>query len=329
MSFIRFSYNLLDKLLTFFAKIKWSKVIPFFLFLILAFIFWLLIFFQNKAEGNFRIPIKYTNIPEEEIFVNSMPQYIDLRIRDLGSGLFNYYFFKQKDSLVIDVEKNQKDNNEKLQVNQLTQLIRTKLSANTELIGYSPAIISLETAKLQSKTVPVIFDGEMRTSGGHLVIDSVSIIPSEVKVYGTGEQLRSISNVMTEYSVFENLKATSQLKAKLKAPEEGIRMNPDEVEFYIPIQEFTERQLEIPITISNQPEDIDVKFFPSKVNVTFAVTLDDYKKITQEDFEIKINFNDLKGLTVDQVELNLTKYPHSIINPHISPNKVEFLFERK
>ena len=328
MSFIRITLNLLDKFLTFFLKIKWGKVIPFFLFLILAFIFWLLIFFQNKEEGNYRIPIKYINIPEEEVFVNSMPQYIDLRIRDLGSGLFNYYFFKQKDSLVIDVEKTQQDNNEKLQVNQLTQLIRTKLSANTELIGYSPAIISLETAKLQSKTVPVIFDGEMRTSGGHLVIDSVSIIPSEVKIYGTGEQLRNVTQVNTEYTVFENLKATSQLKANLKAPD-GMTLNPEEVELYIPIQEFTERQFEISITVFNQPADIDVKFFPSKVNVSFSVTLDDYKKIAQEDFNIKINYNDLKNLTVDQVELNLTKFPPTIKNPHISPSVVEFLFERK
>ena len=216
----------------------------------------------------------------------------------------------------------------KLQGNQLTQLIRTKLSVNTQLIGYAPATISLETAKLQSKTVPVVFDGEMRTSGGHLVVDSVSIIPNEVKIYGTGEQLRSISEVVTVYSVFENLKATSQLSAKLKSIE-GVKINPNTVDLYIPILEFTERQYEIPITVSNQPADTDIKFFPSKVNVTFAVTLDDYKKIVPEDFEIKINYNDLKAKEGDQVELNLSKFPTSIKNPHISPGVVEFLFELK
>lgn len=328
MSLISILHNFWDKLQTIFTKIDWGKVIPFFLFLILAFIFWLLIFFQNKSEGNYRIPLKYINIPDEEVFVNPMPQYIDLRINDLGSGLFNYYFFKRKDSLVIDVEKTQKENNEKLQINQLTPLIRTKLLANTELIGYTPAIISLETAKLQSKTVPVVFDGEMRTSAGHLVIDSVSIIPSEVKIYGTGEQLRNISQVTTEYSVFENLKATSQLRVKIKTIE-GISIKNNEVEVYIPIHEFTERQFEIPITVSNQPAALDVKFFPSKVKVTFAVTLEDYKKITPEDFEIEINYNSLKNIQGDQIELTLSKLPSSIINPHLSPAVVEFLFEQK
>lgn len=327
MSFLRIILKLFNNILTLFEKIDWGKVIPFFLFLILAFIFWLLIFFQRNAEGDYQIPLKYVNIPEEEVFVNQMPQNIDLRIRDLGSGLFNYYF-KRKDSLIINVGDAQKNNEIKLQGNQLTQLIRTKLSANTQLIGYSPATISLETAKLQSKTVPVVFDGEMRTSGGYLVIDSVLIIPSEVKIYGAGEQLRNITEVVTEYSVFENLKATSQLSTKLKKIE-GVKMIPNEVDIYIPILEYTERQFEIPITVSNQPSDIDIKFFPSKVNVTFAVTLDDYKKIVPEDFQIKINYNDLKAKEGDQVELKLSESPPSIKNPHISPGVVEFLFERK
>ena len=328
MSFSTIIVNVVDKIRSVFSKIAWRTVIPFFLFLMLAFVFWLIIFFQEKAEGDFRIPLKYINIPEDEVFVNPMPQYIDLRISDLGSGLFNYYFFRKNDSLVIDVEKIQKENNEKSQINQLPQLIRSKLSVNTQLIGYSPAIISLETAKLQSKTVPIVFDGEMRTSGGHLVIDTILFIPNEVKVLGTGEQLRNISQVVTEYTVFENLKATSQLKIKIKTPD-GAKINPREVEVYIPIYEFTERQFIIPITVSNEPDNLNIRFFPSKAQVSFAVTLDDYKKIVEEDFEIKINYIDLKNKEGDQVELKLSKFPSSIINPHISPSVVEFLFERK
>lgn len=328
MSLLSIIYNFWDGFRSIFTKIDWGKVIPFFLFLILSFIFWLLIFFQSNAEGDHRIPLKYVNIPEQEVFIEPTPDHIDLRIRDLGSGLFNYYFFKKRDSLSIDVTEAQKNNDTKLQGNQLTQLIRTKLAVNTQLIGYAPANISLKTAKLQSKTVPVVFDGEMRTSAGHLVINSISIIPNEVLLYGTGEQLRDISQVMTEYSVFENLKATSQLRAKLKAIE-GISINPNEVEVYIPIHEFTERQFEISITVTNAPETLDVKFFPSKVRITFSVTLDVYKKIAPEDFEIELDYVKLKNLAGDQIELELTKFPPSIKNPHISPAVVEFLFEQK
>ena len=149
-----------------------------------------------------------------------------------------------------------------------------------------------------------------------------------MKLIGTSEQLKEITQVATEYSVFENLKATSQLKAKLKSIE-GVTIRPSEVEVYIPVHEFTERQFEINITASNEPDDVNVKFFPSKVKITFSVTLEDYKKIAPEDFEIDINYIELSKAQSDQIELKLSKFPESIINPHISPSVVEFLFERR
>lgn len=173
-----------------------------------------------------------------------------------------------------------------------------------------------------------MFDGERRTSARHLVVDSISIIPNEVKILGTKELVENITEVVTEYTVFENLKATSQLPAKLKAIE-GISFEPNVVDIYIPIYEFTERSFEIPILSKNTPSTLDVKFFPSRAKISFSVTLDNYKKISPDDFEIMIDYNSLRKLETDQVELKLTKYPSFILNPKLSPEAVEFLFEYK
>ena len=319
--------NSWEKTLTTFTDINWGKVLPFFLFLILAFIFWMFLFFERKTDGSHRIPIKYVNMPKDEVFVDPVPTEIDLKIRDLGSELFRY-LFKKRDSLEIDVTQAQRNNNTKLQGNELSQLINTKLFASTDLIGYLPATIPIRTSKLDTKIVPIEFDGEMRTSANHLVIDSISIIPNEVKLLGNKEQLSNINKVVTEYTVFENLKATSQLPAKLKTIE-GVTFDPTTVDIYIPIYEFTERQFDVPILSKNSPSSLDVKFFPSRVKVTFSVTLDDYKKISPEDFEIVIDYNTLRNTEGDQVELTLTKFPSSIQNPRITPEVVEFLFEYK
>ena len=321
--------NSWDKLQTAFKKTDWSKVLPFFLFLILAFIFWILLFFQNKADGNHRIPIKYVNIPKDEVFANTTPKHIDVRIRDDGVELFGY-LFKKRDSLLIDVTEAQKNNDGKLQGSQLSQLIHNKLARSTELIGYLPASITVETYKLHSKIVPVVFDGSMRTNARQLIVgsNSISIIPNEVKLLGSEEQLRSITEVVTEHTAFDNLKATSQLPAKIKAIE-GVIIEPKEVEVYIPVYEYTERQFEIPVLSKNSPSTLDIKFFPSRANVTFLVTLDDYKKISPDDFEITIDYDTLRAIKKDHVELKLSKFPPTIKNPKISPEVVEFLFEYK
>ena len=319
--------NSWDKLKTTFTKVDWGKVLPFFLFLILAFIFWMFLFFERTTDGSHRIPIKYVNMPKDEVFVEEVPSHIDLRIRDHGKELFRYLFSK-RDSLHIDVVDAQRNNKVKLQGNDLKQLIHTKLFSSTDIIGYLPASIPIKTSKLYSKIVPVVFDGEKRSSARHLVVDSISIIPNEVKILGTKEQVQSITQVSTEYTVFENLKATSQLPAKLK-PIDGVMFEPNVVDIYIPIYEFTEREFEIPILSKNSPNTLDVKFFPARAKITFLVTIDNYKKISSDDFEIVMDYNSLRETEGDQVELKLSKYPSSILNPKISPEVVEFLFEYK
>ncbi len=72
-----------------------------------------------------------------------------------------------------------------------------------------------------------------------------------------------------------------------------------------------------------------LNFFPSRANVSFSVTLEEYKKIIPEDFEIELDYREFHNNEGGRVELILTKSPSSIINPRISPSSVEFLFESK
>src|SRR5690554_7211406 len=65
----------------YFSTFPWKNTFVFLFFLILAFIFWLMLFFQKEnVEGTYRIPLKYTNIPENVVFDHPLPEYIDVSI---------------------------------------------------------------------------------------------------------------------------------------------------------------------------------------------------------------------------------------------------------
>jgi hypothetical protein len=74
---------------------------------------------------------------------------------------------------------------------------------------------------------------------------------------------------------------------------------------------------------------MEVKFFPSKVEVTFSVTLEEYRKIDPEDFKIVMDYNELNKLQDSSVNLQLTTIPKNVRNVHYSPTSAEFLFEKK
>jgi len=186
--------------------------------------------------------------------------------------------------------------------------------------------LSLETSELESKELVVTFDGELTTNRANLIAGDVSFIPEKVMAYGSLESLNQLTTAVTEYTLFKNLNATSQLPIKI-SPVEGVRFSPSEVEIYIPVVEFTEQSFDIAITATHLPRNIDVKFFPSRAKVSFSVTLEDYVEIVPEDFAIELDYREFRNNDDGRVELKITKSPASIIDPKISPSSVEFLFE--
>lgn len=314
------------KIEAFFSTLPWKNILFFLFFLVLAFIFWLMLFFQKEnVDGSYRIPLKYTNIPEDVVFDNPLPQFIEVSVADRGSEIFRLDVTK-KDSLEIDISEFAESGNSVLQGDQYLRLIRSQLSPSTNIRGYYPMNISLATSKLESKELMVRFDGEITTSRANLVADSATFIPETVMAYGSRQSLDKLDVAMTEYTVFKNLKATSQLPISIY-PVEGIRFSPTQVDIFIPIEEYTERTFEIPIVATHLPKNLDVKFFPSRATVTFSVTLEEYRKIVPEDFEIALDYREFKDNEDGRVSIVLTQTPKTVVNPRVSPSSVEFLFE--
>lgn len=316
----------LPKAEAYFSTFPWKNLLTYLFFLLIAFVFWLMLFFQKQnVEGTYRLPLKYTNIPENVVFNNTLPQYIDISVTDNGSEIFKLDI-RKRDSLEINVTELAEEGNTILQGEQFRQLLRTKFASSTIIRGYYPMTLSLETSELESKELVVTFDGELTTNRANLIAGDVSFIPEKVMAYGSRESLNQLTTAATEYTLFKNLNATSQLPIKIN-PVEGVRFSPSEVEIYIPVVEFTEQSFDIAITATHLPRNIDVKFFPSRAKVSFSVTLKDYVEIAPEDFAIELDYREFRNNDDGRVELKLTKSPASIIDPKISPSSVEFLFE--
>jgi hypothetical protein len=318
----------MPKVKDYFSTFPWKNMFSFLFFLLMAFIFWLMLFFQKEnVEGTYRFALKYTNIPEDVVFNNPLPQYIDISISDNGSEIFKLDI-TNKDSLEIDVTEIIEGGTTILQGEQFRQLLSSQFATSTRIGGYFPMTVSLATSKLESKELKVTFDGEITTSRANLVADSIIFIPTNVMAYGSKESLKNLNNAITQYTIFKNINATSQLPISIY-PVDGVKFLPSEVDIYIPIVEYTEQSFEIPIKANHLPRNLDVKFFPSRATVSFSVTLDAYREITPEDFTIELDYRSFHENKDGRVELMITKKPSSIVDPKLSPTTVEFLFENR
>ena len=316
------------QLKAFFSTFPWKNVLLFSIFLMVAFVFWLMLFFRREnVEGHFIVPIKFVNVADDEVFNMPPPDFIEVWFQDEGVNIFRYSI-SQRDTLVIDVASFRERGIAHLHGPDLQFLIRQLFPTVQQSVLSDPVSISLEMSQLQSRELPVVFDGEITTNRANLIADTVRFTPKTVMAFGTQQALDELQVAATEFVAFRNLRATSQLPVAIN-PVEGIRFVPNEVEIYISVAEFTQRSIEIPITAINLPEHLSVKFFPSRVTVSFSVTLEEYRRISSDDLAIVLDYRNFAANENGRVALALTNQPASILNPRLSPTSVEFLFENR
>lgn len=168
---------------------------------------------RDHVEGTYRIPL---NIPTYRRTLFSMSLYLNISKLESRTTVIRYSnTICQKDSIEINISEFKESNIDAIQGNQLIQLIRTQLAPTTLLLSYSPAIISLAASKLESKNTCSFRrrDYHSRWQFGYRYHYFYSWNRNRLCIE---KQLAQLKEAITEYTVFENLKATSQFKVKIK-----------------------------------------------------------------------------------------------------------------
>lgn len=307
---------------------QWKEALIFFCFVLLALGFWLLQSLQQEYEIDINIPVRYKNIPPDISFNGSIPENINVRVKDKGSVLLNYSFGRAFVPIEASLKTNQGKKEGKLTITkkEIESDIKKQLIATTSLIGFEPQSINIEYSKRLKKEIPVSFDGTVHTEAGFKVSGDIVIIPSNIDVYASNKILDTLKTVQTVFTEIKKGNKTITRNLQLKKIE-GTTFEPTAVSVTIPIEEFTEKTLEIPVVCTNLPSHYILRTFPSTVKINFSVPLSQFKEVSAEEFAIRISFADLEQNVSGTLPLHLTKKPDWVDAVTIVPDKIEFILE--
>lgn len=307
---------------------EWKEALIFFYFFLLALGFWLLQSLQQEYEIDIQIPIKYKNIPPDIAFTETPPEAISVKVRDKGSVLLNYTFARS----FAPIEANMKDHPEENGVLAISQAsiesdIKKQLIATTTLVSFTPQQINAAYSKQLKKEIPVTFNGTIQTSAGFKLSGDILIAPRKINVYASDALLDTLKEVQTTFVEIKNGNKTITRTIQLQKID-GSTFEPSSVSVTIPIEEYTEKTLEIPITCTDLPAHYILRTFPSSVKVNCSIPLSLFKDISAEDFEIRIAFTDLEQNVSGTIPLQLTKVPAGVDVAKIIPDRIEFILEQ-
>lgn len=318
----------LTKTKAFLHSERWKEALVFFCFVLLAFGFWLLQSLQQEYEIGISIPVRYKNVPPDIAFTEAVPKEITARVKDKGSVLLNYSFGR----IFAPVEVNMKDisgKKGKLDISRKTieNDILRQLLATTTLVSFEPQQIYTAYNQRMNKQIPVVFQGDIQTEAGFLLSGNIAIKPLLVNVYASSEVLDTIREVKTVVTDIKNGNKTITRAIQLQ-PIQGASFSPEMVTVTIPVEEFTEKTLEIPVVCLNIPPQYTIRTFPAVVKVICSVPLSRFKALSEDDFSVHIPFDDLEQNVSGILPIKLTKKPDWVRTATLVPDRIEFILEQ-
>ena len=313
----------------FFRRQQWKEIFIFIFFLLLSFGFWFLQSLQQDYERRMELPLRYKNVPSEWILSESNPKNVSILLKDKGTTLMYYSWKANFDPVDITVSGLPQLSDRYLRVssNVLETAVSKQLISSTTIISIDPREIELHYDSLSSRMVQVVENIRINTKPGFQISDSIKLSHSEVRVYGSRSVLDTLNNVRTELIALDGLSKSKELTARLDLPK-GIKSDNETIKLTIPVEEFTEKKMQLPVLCSEIPSDYVLRIFPSTVEVYCNVPLSQFRYLTSEMIEIIIPFNEFEeNQATGKIPVRLTKKPSWIINYVVVPNELEFIIE--
>lgn len=306
---------------------KWEEALVFSFFILLAFGFWLLQSLQQEYEIELNFPVKYKNVPADIAFNSAIPETITAKVKDKGSVLLNYTLGRS----FLPIETNMKNSlgkNGTLHISkkQIENDIQKQLISTTSLLSFEPQQVNIAFNQRAHKEMPVTFDGDVHCEAGFLLSGDIQITPSSVMAYATKAILDTLTVIKTSFTQIKNGDKTVTRVIQLQNIS-GVNFDPASVSVTIPIEEFTEKTLDIPVSCSSIPPHYAVRMFPATVKVTCSVPLSRFKDLSEEMFEIVVPFENMEQNVSGTLPIALTKKPDWVHNTTLAPDKVEFILE--
>lgn len=311
-----------------------KKIARYLIFVLFATVFWFLNALSKDYTTTVSYPVNYVGFPSDKVLIKDLPEELSMDVKGYGFALLRYKVSTA--FLPITFNINSYTDNKLVKNNILNYTIITdniknkiskKLSKDIQIIKISPDTIGLHFSKIIKKKVPIKASVNITFANQYAQNGQIIVSPDSVVIHAPSIVMDTIKFVKTNLIYFKNLNKSIKRNVSIDK-QDGIKYEFSRTVINVPVDQFIECTKEVSIDITNIPESIKLRLFPDKIKVNYRVGLSNFKKVTEKDFSISVDFNELTSAS-NILKVNLKEYPSNITNIKISPSKVESIIEKE
>ena len=295
---------------------------------------WFLIGLSKNYYGTIEYPIEYKNLPNDLVLTNSPDSILSFRVTSGGFELAILKYLTRKRPVEIDLRnsKLRKIDDKRYEVlintSDLSDRMQNRLNLSEKMVSVSPAVIEITFESLARKMVRVIPNLSLDYEKMYQLVDSIRFSPDSVEVAGSMDEIEGITSILTINDKISgiNKDVTVTVPLDKTALHPGVNVFPEEVTVDIVVEKYTEASITVPI-LAVENDTMKIKTFPENIEITYLVSLTNFKRVDAELFFIGVEFNDDNNSGKLKVKIN--NAPPFIKITKVDPEKVEYLVFKK
>ncbi len=294
--------------------------------------FWFLNALSKTYTVEIVAPVEYYNFPNNKTFTGNLPEKFELTVKAYGFTILRHEFsflFSPLSFNVNEMTNNRMVENKKTSfafpTRQFLTELSYQLSNDIEILSMNPDTLFFSFGKMTQKHVRVKPAVNVNLKKQYLISGEITTQPKTILVNGPQSILDTLRFIYTKALAFNAVDLPIHVKAEI-SPVKELFFDPQSVELTIPVDEYTEAQQSVQVTLANAPNNIKIKLFPAKVKVSFLVGLSRFTEIHPEDFKLAVSYSDIEE-GMQRLRIKVVSTPSFLYDVKIAPEEIEYLIE--
>jgi YbbR domain-containing protein len=310
-----------------FSKNERRRISLFFVCLFIAVGAWVFFALSNRYVYEVQTLIRYTGFPDNKAFNSLQSDTVNLQVE--GSGwqlLFSKLRIKPQS---IDVNLGKLQNQAFIKLSEQLPIINRQFQSSQKVVDINPDTLYFDFSSRVVKKIPIRLNYNILFQNHYGISDKIQIKPAFLTITGPRNELDKISYWFTDTLKLKNINSQVNTKIALNQPEKAnISIYPKQVEVKIPVDEYTEKVIELSVKLLNNKEYRNVILLPEKVKITILTSLSNYSKLDRRNFEVTADLDNWKLNGYDQLPLSITKLPDYCVLVKIEPQTLDFIIQK-
>ncbi|HEY9196023.1 MAG TPA: CdaR family protein [Mucilaginibacter sp.] len=299
----------------------------FFTCLGIAIVAWIFTTLSSPLQFTVEEILTFKNAPQKRAFHSLQPDTIKATIQ--GTGWQMLFSRMQSESKPINVDLSSLETRNYVVLSTQLKQINAKRDPSQQISSIDPDTLYFDFSNRLTKKVPVKLVMNINFQKQFAVSGNIGIKPAYVTVSGPTDRLQHIHEWKTDSVKAQKADESISTRVNLQPVNEGnLSVYPKSVQVNIPIDEFTEKTLQIPVKVTNNYNYDNVKVFPQKVKVTFTTSLNHYKEMTEDLFEATADLDLWRGHGYTTLPVQLIRFPPFCKIVKITPANIDFIVRK-